>query len=283
MDTACYRRQRTLSIAATIVAQLAFLSIAAFLLARQFDGWLVHEAGIEEAGIEVAWLRCLIVNLLTLVSLTIVCYPFVKYSEFVLDRRYGLSKQSLDIWFAGYLRRTFGMILRVSAAFTALYVLLYAVGPYWWSLAAAIGLLWELRHSKLRPSLFGPNYNRIEPLDDPDVWQQATGLLEASGFEVDGVYRVCVSADTIRPNAYLYGTGRTRRLLLTDTLLEGFTPNEIAVVLAHEVGHIVYRHIPKRLAIHAVWLGCSLAGNSHRALTRWLDFRAAGRIAGSSS
>ena len=250
-DTAFYRRQRTLSIAAAVVAQLAALSLSAFVLARHLDGWLVHKAEIE-----VAWLRCLVVSLLTLASCAIVSYPFVRRSEFVLDCRYGLSKQSSDVWFARYLRRTFGIVVRISAAFTMFYLLLYAVGPYWWPLAAATSSLWELRRSQVRPSFFGPNYNRVEPLDDQDVLQQAAGLLEASGFEVDGVYRVCVSEHTIRPNAVLYGVGSRRSLLVTDTLLEGFTPNEIGVVLAHEVGHIVYRHVPKKLAIQAAWLGC---------------------------
>jgi STE24 endopeptidase len=67
-------------------------------------------------------------------------------------------------------------------------------------------------------------------------------------LRIEGVYRLHLSAETKKANAALAGLGRTRRVLLGDTLLEGFTPEEIEVVFAHEVGHHVYRHMPKMIA-----------------------------------
>jgi STE24 endopeptidase len=58
-----------------------------------------------------------------------------------------------------------------------------------------------------------------------------------------------LSAETKKANAALAGLGRTRRVLLGDTLLEQFTPEEIEVVFAHEVGHHVHRHLPKMVAV----------------------------------
>jgi STE24 endopeptidase len=155
------------------------------------------------------------------------------------------------MWLACYLRSTVGLLVWTSAILTVLYLLICFAGFYWWPLAAILSLVWLIRSSRARPNVFGPNYNRVEPVDDPDVVQRATALVKESGFQVEGIYCVRSSEDTIRPNAYLYGTGKNRRLMVTDTLLDGFTPDEIAVVLAHEIGHLVYRHIPKKLAMAA--------------------------------
>jgi len=67
------------------------------------------------------------------------------------------------------------------------------------------------------------------------------------------VYRMRLSTETNKANAMLAGLGRTRRVLLGDTLLDGFTPDEIEVVLGHEIGHHVYHHIPKLMAVGLVF------------------------------
>jgi STE24 endopeptidase len=73
-------------------------------------------------------------------------------------------------------------------------------------------------------------------------------LTEGTGLKVQGIYRLGLSADTKKANAALAGLGRTRRVLLGDTLLSEFTPEEIEVIFAHEVGHHVHRHLPKMIA-----------------------------------
>ena len=57
-----------------------------------------------------------------------------------------------------------------------------------------------------------------------------------------------MSRETVKANAMLAGLGRTRRVIMGDTLLDGFTPDEIEVIFAHEIGHHVHRHIPKLIA-----------------------------------
>jgi len=89
---------------------------------------------------------------------------------------------------------------------------------------------------------------------------------------VEGVYRIALSEETVKAGAMLAGLGRTRRVLLGDTLLDRFTPGEIEVVFAHEVGHHVFRHIPKILVAGVF---CSAAGFwvCDRLLAAWVgDF-----------
>jgi STE24 endopeptidase len=94
-------------------------------------------------------------------------------------------------------------------------------------------------------------------------------LAEGTSLAIEGVYRMKLSAETVKANAMLAGLGRTRRVILGDTLLDGFTPEEIEVVLAHEIGHHVFHHIPKLIAIGLVM---SVAGffACDRVLVWWL-------------
>ena len=70
-------------------------------------------------------------------------------------------------------------------------------------------------------------------------------LADGTGLSIRGVYRLGMSEETAKANAMLAGVGRTRRVLMGDTLLDQFTPDEIEVIFAHEIGHHVHRHIRK--------------------------------------
>ena len=78
-------------------------------------------------------------------------------------------------------------------------------------------------------------------------------LADGTGLTIEGVYRMGLRADTSKANAMLAGLGRTRRVLMGDTLLEKFSPDEIEVIFAHEIGHHVHRHIPKMIATGVVF------------------------------
>jgi STE24 endopeptidase len=77
-------------------------------------------------------------------------------------------------------------------------------------------------------------------------------LTEGTSLTVEGVYQLKLSDETRKANAAIAGMGRTRRVLLGDTLLAEFTPEEIEVVFAHEVGHHVHRHLPKMIVVGVV-------------------------------
>jgi STE24 endopeptidase len=103
-------------------------------------------------------------------------------------------------------------------------------------------------------------FYRVTRLDDASLLERLRRLTQGTGLNIEGVYRLHLSAETRKANAALAGLGRTRRVLLGDTLLENFTPEEIEVVFAHEVGHHVHRHLIKLvawsvvLAVAGFWL-----------------------------
>jgi STE24 endopeptidase len=123
--------------------------------------------------------------------------------------------------------------------------LLWYSGSWWWLWAAAAWLVATLLLGQLLPVIILPLFYKVTRLDDALLLERLRRLADGTGLNVEGVYRLHLSAETKKANAALAGLGRTRRVLLGDTLLDEFTPEEIEVVFAHEVGHHVHRHLAK--------------------------------------
>jgi STE24 endopeptidase len=129
-----------------------------------------------------------------------------------------------------------------------LYWIMWNTGPYWWLIAAAAFFVVSVVLGQLAPVVFLPMFYKIERIDKEDLLARLRRLAAGTGLAIEGVYRMGLSADTKKANAMLAGLGRTRRVLMGDTLLDDFTPQEIEVIFAHEIGHHVHRHIPKMIA-----------------------------------
>jgi STE24 endopeptidase len=187
----------------------------------------------------------------------VLSFPFSFYSGYILEHRFGFSTLSPVRWFWRYLLAnvlavTLGLLLVV-----ALYLTIWTVGAWWWLPAAGVFFVVSVAIGQLTPVLILPLFYKIESLDTPDLAARIHSLVEGTGLSIDGVYRIALSDETVKVNAMLAGLGRTRRVLLGDTLLGCFTPDEVAVILAHEVGHHVFRHIPKNLLLGLLYSAAS--------------------------
>jgi STE24 endopeptidase len=198
-----------------------------------------------------------------------ISFPLAWYAGYVIEHRFGLSRQSFGHWLARHFKRFslaagFGALMVI-----ALYSLFWFVGPWWWAAAATGFFLLSVVLGQLAPVLILPLFYKIERLDNPQLADRFAPLASRSGLAIEGVYRMVMSDETAKANAMLAGLGRTRRVLLGDTLLEGFSLDEIQVVFAHEIGHHVFRHIPKLMAVGFLY---SLAGFwfCDRALALWI-------------
>ncbi len=97
-----------------------------------------------------------------------------------------------------------------------------------------------------------PLFFRFRALDDEELTARLTRMSEKAGTKVRGVYEWMLSEKTKKANAALMGLGRTRRIVISDTLLATCDHDEIEAVLAHELGHHVYRHMLKGIAVQGV-------------------------------
>jgi STE24 endopeptidase len=241
-----YERQKLTAAIANAVLSLAALGVAALLLGPWIDGLVRRVTGPND------WLRLVGIGFLYASVLELLTLPLSFWSSYVLEHRYGLSNQTLLRWgwrrIKGYLiGGPLGLVLLLG-----LYVLLRYGGSLWWIWATAAWLLVTLVLGQLLPTLILPLFYKVTPLDDAPLLERLQGLTQGTGLKVQGIYRLGLSADTKKANAALAGLGRTRRVLLGDTLLGEFTPEEIEVVFAHEVGHHVHRHLPKMIVAGVV-------------------------------
>lgn len=244
---------------------LVVLGYLAVWWARPLDVWLRQ----SELLACVASLRLIVLFLIVTGLHALVSLPLSFYSGHWLEHRFHLSKLSLGGWFWRYLKRFVLGTALSTALVLGLFWILWTTGPWWWLVAAASFFLVSVVLGQLAPVLILPLFYKIERLDQSDLLDRFRRLTEGTGLSIEGVYRIALSEETVKANAMLAGLGRTRRVLLGDTLLEKFAPEEIEMIFAHEVGHHVHRHLPKLLAAGVVysavgfWL-CDLL------LQRWL-------------
>jgi STE24 endopeptidase len=135
--------------------------------------------------------------------------------------------------------------------------------PSWWPLVAALGAaLIVFVLSFLAPVLLEPVFNKFAPLRDEALAGELRGLADRAEVPVRDVLVADASRRTRKHNAYVSGIGRTRRVVLWDTLLERGEPGEIRLVVAHELGHRRFRHV-------AIWTAITMAGSAAFVLGLW--------------
>ncbi len=167
--------------------------------------------------------------------------PMSYYAGFILPHRFDLSTQSIKDWLVDQLKG-----LAVGAALGLLlielvYLVLRVTGDSWWLWLTGAMLLISVLLANLAPVLLMPIFNKFTPLSDEhaELAKRLVQVAEKAGTQVKGVFKMDMSRRTKQANAALTGLGNTRRIILGDTLLDEFSPDEIETVLAHELGHHV--------------------------------------------
>lgn len=163
--------------------------------------------------------------------------PLSFYSGFVLPHRYGLSSQSFGSWLKDLAKIGLLSLALGLGALLVLYWLLEHLPDWWWLVAAVLALGLSALLTVLAPLLILPLFFRQEPLQDSALGQRLQELAQRARVKVLGVFTINLSTKSHTANAALIGLGHTRRVILADTLLEKYAPEEIEVVLAHELGH----------------------------------------------
>jgi STE24 endopeptidase len=244
-----YQRQKLTAQLCSMILSLGFLAVMAFWGGPKLDQFLRPWLG------ENRWVRLVELAFVYAASLELLTLPLDFWSGFILEHRYHLSNQTLWRWvwrqIKGYLvGGPIGLILLLG-----FYALFWYAGNWWWLWAAAGWLAVTLVLGQLLPVVILPLFYKVTPLEDPSLLERLQHLAHGTGLNIKGVYRLHLSAETRKANAALAGLGRTRRVLLGDTLLDQFTPEEIEVVFAHEIGHHVHHHMLKMMFFSVVLAG----------------------------
>ncbi len=193
-----------------------------------------------------------------------VSLPFDYYAGFVLERRFGLSRMTLPMWLKDLAKSlAIGAFFGIGAAELLYWAL--ARHPHrwwlaWWLWGAAVVIAFVVLLALLSPVVLFPLFFKFRPIADQDLAGRLRRLAAAAGAPAEMVLEWKLGEKTRKANAAVAGWGITRRILLSDTLIERFTPEEIETVVAHELGHKVHHDIPvsivvdSGLALGSLWL-----------------------------
>ncbi len=161
---------------------------------------------------------------------------------FLIERHYGLSAMSPWLWIAdlgrGYL---FGLI-KIPAVWLG-YLLLERSPGRWWLWLWAASVPWTLAMAVLYPVFIAPAYNHFKPFPDTPLRRELISLADRAGIHGAKVYLVDISRRTKKLNAYVAGLGPTKRIVIWDTTLRGFSDDQILAIAGHEMGHYVLGHV----------------------------------------
>jgi len=186
-------------------------------------------------------------------------FPFALYSSFLLDRKYGLSSESLGAWLADHLKALgVGLVLTIGAAI-AVYASISSWPRTWWLIDAALFAAAAAVFSRVAPIVLLPMFYRFTPLARESLRDRLVALSTRAGVPVLGAFEWGLGDKTTRANAALVGMGRTRRIIVSDTLLKDYSDDEIEVILAHELSHHVHHDLWSALAVESLAVLVSLA------------------------
>jgi STE24 endopeptidase len=194
------------------------------------------------------WAQALILVLL-LVALSLPGLPLDAYRTFVIEQRHGFNKTSPGLWLSDKLKGM-AIALPLGVALVAMFLGFYRWLPNTWWLWAFLAFFgFQLLLLILYPRLIVPVFNKLSPLPEGPLRQRLLELGEQAGFNVTQIQVIDGSKRSGHANAYFTGFGKFRRIVLYDTLIEQLETEELAAVLAHEVGHYKRGHILKNLIV----------------------------------
>ncbi len=241
-----------------VIAVILFLGLSA-----RFRDW----AGVAR----LSYLKICLYCILLFVAMSILSFPFDYYRDYHLEVQYGFMNQSFGDWFGEQLISLAVMLIIVPIPVFFLYFVIQRFKRWW--LAFSIGAFpFMVLFIVIAPVLISPLFNKFEPLKDKTLEQEILTLAGKAGIEGSDVFEVNASKQSSKVNAYVTGLMNTKRIVLYDTLIKGFTYNEIKFVMGHEMGHYLMKHIWWGLGLLVFYLIAILwlmEKTVHKLIGRW--------------
>lgn len=189
--------------------------------------------------------------------------PFDYYNTFVIEEKFGFNKSTLKLWIIDHVKGGLVGLCLFAAIFSLLLLFIEWSPRLWWLWGFLLLSTVQLVMAVLYPVLLAPLFNKFEPLRNEELAAKIKAEMERSSIRVKKILQMNAGIRSRHTNAYFTGIGRTKQIVLFDTLLESHTDEEILAVLAHEAGHFRKKHVPKQLllftgfslaAFYATWL-----------------------------
>jgi len=176
-------------------------------------------------------------------------FPVNFCHSYMIERQFSLSNQKIGDWLldqlkAGVLSYIFALVI-----ISAFYFVLKTLPGSWWLVISLFWVLFSVVIAKLTPTLIIPMFFKYKKLEDQALRSRILSLAEKMQVKILDVFEIDLSKKSLKGNAAFVGVGKTRRVLLADTLKDKYTHDEIEVVLAHEFAHYKLKHILKMIIL----------------------------------
>jgi len=207
--------------------------------------------------------------------------PVNIYTGFYLEHKYNLSNQTFFKYFLENVKSLLvGLVIGIPILLLFFYVI-NQFGDLWWIVFASAMFLISVVLSQLFPIVIMPIFYKVIPLQDEELKTRINNLAKGAGIKVENVFSFNMSKNTKKANAAFTGLGKTKRIILGDTLLNDYTKDEIETVIAHELGHYKHKHIVKNLIFGTVssFLTFFTLSILYKNSLSWFDFENITQIA----
>jgi STE24 endopeptidase len=260
------RRYRKFKRAASIISFVLTIGMLVVVTVTPVDGWLRNQA--LETTTNPA-MGAVIVFIDLYIAMQILTFLPHLYSSLFLERRAGMSVQPFVSWIEDWVKG-----LAISLAFgvtgaAAVYGLIDTFPEIWWLIAGAGITVFVVLLTNLAPVLLMPIFYRFEPLPEGPVKDRLLGLCDRVGVRAVSASVWKLSEKSKRSNAAVVGWGNTRKVIVSDTMLNTYEPDEIEAVLAHELGHHTSGDIRNAILVQTPITFLSLLAIHY--VIKWLD------------
>ncbi len=184
--------------------------------------------------------------------------PFSLYSIFKIENKYGFNTMTFRLWISDFIKSLIISTIMMSIVIFAGFWLIQWSPDYWWFWVWGFFFVFSVFIMYISPYVIEPLFNKFTPIEDESLKGKIIRLTEKAGIHASRILRIDASKRSKHTNAYFTGIGKTKRIVLYDTLLEGMSHDEIIAVLAHEIGHWKKKHLLKTLAAFEVFSLISL-------------------------
>lgn len=180
---------------------------------------------------------------------SILFFPLNFYSGYILEHRYKVSNQNL---FKYFLEKIKGLLVSAVIGIPILILFFWVIREFqtaWWLPFAVFMFFISVILSQIFPVFILPIFYKIKPIENNELKSRISRIAAMAGLNVENVYSFDMSKNTKKANAAFTGLGKTKRIILGDTLLDSYSDDEIETVIAHEAGHYKHKHIAKNILI----------------------------------
>lgn len=189
--------------------------------------------------------------LIILIAYYILDFPFNLYRSFILEHKFNLSQQKIKNWFKDQLKEICLSLIIFIILGEAFYYILNRFATGWWIVISIFWIFFSVILTKLTPAWIIPLFFKYKKLSDNMLRERILSLAQKMKIKILDVFEIDFSKKTLKANAAFVGIGKTKRVILADTLKDKYTYDEIEVILAHEFAHYRLRHLLKLLLVNS--------------------------------